>query len=633
MSRRNFDLEGREKNIIGFILLVIFIYIVQLFVLQIINSDYKSFADSNAFLNKTLFPSRGVIYDRNGKLLVYNQPTYDVMFVMREVEAFDTLDFCNTLNITKEQFHKRMADIKNRSINPGYSSYTPQTFMNQLGNKEYGILQEKLYKFPGFYVQHRTIRDYDYPNGAHVLGYIAEVDKKKIEEDPYYFRGDYIGKSGVESSYEKYLRGEKGVEILLRDAHGRIKGKYEDGQYDKAPVSGKNLTLAIDMDLQAYGESLMQNKRGAIVMIEPSTGDVLCLVAAPTYDPSILIGRQFQENYTRLHKDPSIPLFHRSIQGTYPPGSTFKPAQALIFLQEGAIVPSSSFACHHGYPVLGGRPGCHAHASPLALIPAIATSCNAYFCYGLRSMLDYRDKTKYPSVQDAFEVWKEDIVSEGYGYRLGIDLPGESRGYIPNSNVYDKVFGRRWSSSTVISIAIGQGEITATPLQIANLGATIANRGFFYTPHVVKKIEGGSLDSIYSVPRYTRIAKKHYDVIVEGMANAVTGGTCRGINLGPDIIVCGKTGTAENPHGKDHSAFMGFAPRENPKVAICVYVENAGFGATYAVPMARLMVQKYLKGHIPESDKWIETNMKNTVITPNALQRNTVILPNALQKN
>lgn len=623
MMRDAVSLDTRKRNIIGFILLVAFVYLIQLFFLQIIHQDYKESADSNAFLKKVLYPSRGLLYDREGRLLVFNQSTYDVMFVLREVAPFDTLDFCHILGITKEQFLKRMEDIKNRSLNPGYSSYTPQTFMTQLGNKEYSVLQEKLYKFPGFYIQDRTIRDYTYPNAAHVLGYIAEVDKKKIEQDLYYRRGDYVGKAGIESSYEEILRGEKGVEILLRDAHGRIKGRYENGSFDESPVSGKNLTLSIDIELQAYGEELMKNKRGAIVMIEPSTGEILCLVAAPTYDPSTLIGRQFQETYTQLYRDPNKPLLNRAIQGTYPPGSTFKPAQALIYLQEGAIVPTSSYSCHGGYPVLGGRPGCHPHGSPLDLVPALATSCNAYFCYGLRNMLDNRDKTKFPTIQDAFEKWKDLIVSEGYGYRLGIDLPGESRGYIPNSKVYDKVFGSRWGSSTIISISIGQGEITATPLQIANLSATIANRGFFYTPHLVKDIEGGALDTTFSRKRFTKIDQRHYDAIEEGMANAVTGGTCRRINLSDQgIVVCGKTGTAENPHGRDHSAFMGFAPRENPQVAIAVYVENAGFGATYAVPIARLMVQKYLKGSIAESDKWLETSMKEAVILPHALQKN-----------
>ncbi|MDR2627277.1 MAG: penicillin-binding protein 2 [Dysgonamonadaceae bacterium] len=621
MKKNHFNPEERERNIIVFIGVVVLLYLVRLFVLQIVN-DYKMIADGNAFLNKTIYPSRGEMYDRKGQLLVYNQATYDVMFVPREVEPFDTLDLCKILNITREEFYRRWREIKNPVKNPGYSTYTPQVFTTQLSNREYGIFQEKMYKFPGFYIQSRTVRDYKYPHAAHILGYIAEVDKKKILEEPYYARGDYFGKSGIESFYETYLRGEKGAEIQLRDAHGRIKGRYEDGRQDRKAVRGKNLKLSIDMDLQAYGELLMQNKKGAIVMIEPATGEVLCLVATPCYDPSIMIGRQFKESYSQLYSDPNKPLFNRAIQGTYPPGSTFKPAQALIYLHKGAIVPSSAFPCYHGYPVLGGRPGCHSHGSPLALVSAIATSCNAYFCFGLRALLDNRDKEVYPTIQDAFESWKEDIVSEGYGYRLGIDLPGESRGYIPNSKVYDKVFNR-WSSSTIISIAIGQGEITATPLQIANLATTIANRGYFYTPHVVKEIEDELLDSTFRERRYTNIEKEYYEVVAEGMANAVTGGTCRGINLSDKgIIVCGKTGTAENPHGKDHSAFMGFAPKDDPRVAIAVYVENAGFGATYAVPIGRLMMEKYLLGEVPEQDKWIEDRMINTSILPYVTKEN-----------
>ncbi len=645
MVKKSINTEVRNRVLIGAVCFIVVVYTIQLFNLQVLNKDYKVSADSNAFLKKTLYPARGTIYDRNGELLVYNQPAYEVMVVMREVQAFDTLAFCRILNISKDYYVKRIRDIKNKNLNPGYSSYVSQVFLSQLDHQEYGALQEMLYKFPGFYIQPRPVRQYSYPNGAHVLGYISQVDKKGIAEDDYYVQGDYAGKAGLERSYEKYLRGEKGEEILLRDAHGRIKGKYEEGIHDKSPVSGKNLRLSLDMKLQAYGESLMKNKLGSIVMIEPSTGEILCMVSSPTYDPSILVGRQFQENYTKLEKDPYKPLLNRPIQGTYPPGSTFKPAQALIFLQEGAITPSSSFSCIHGYPVLGGRPACHGHPVPLSLAPAVATSCNAYFCYGLRAMVD--DRKKYSTAQDALEVWKEDIVSEGYGYRLGVDLPGENRGFIPNSQVYDKVFNKRWNSSTIISISIGQGEITATPLQIANLAATIANGGYYYVPHVVKEIESTALDSIYTTRQYTKIDPQHYKVIQEGMAMAVTwaSGTCKGINLSDqNLIVCGKTGTAQNPHGKDHSAFMGFAPKENPRVAIAVYVENGGFGATVAVPIARLMLQKYLNrkivasdkspeddpqnalpsswDEIPASEKYLEEHLKNMVILPNALQKN-----------
>lgn len=593
---------------------MILIYVVRLFFLQLVNVEYKASADNNAFLKKTLYPARGVIYDRNDKLLVYNQPAYDVMLIMREIQPFDTLDFCRTVGITKEIFDKRIADIKNRALNPGYSSYVPQVFMNQLSTNEYGILQEKLYKFPGFYIQNRTVREYTYPNAALLLGNIGEVNRRDIRADDYYVQGDYAGRAGVERSYEKVLRGEKGVEILLRDAHGRIKGRYEEGLHDMAPVSGKNLKLSIDIELQIYAEQLLHNKLGSIVMIEPSTGEVLCLATSPSYDPNLLVGRQRGKNHLLLENDPLKPLFDRSIMGTYPPGSTFKTTQGLTFLQEGVITPERMYSCARGYTFRGGKPACHGHGSPLALVPAIATSCNSYFCWGLHDMLDSRKR--YPTVQDAFEKWKGYMVSMGFGYQLGIDLPSEQRGYIPNSKVYDKYYRGRWNSSTIISIAIGQGEILATPLQICNLASTIANRGYYIVPHVVKEIEDTALDSIYTNRKQTLVDTKHYEVIAQGMRAAVVGGTCRGLNI-KDVEVCGKTGTAENPHGKDHSACMAFAPYHEPKVAIAVYVENGGFGATIAVPMARLMLERYFYGEVtPESKGMYEDRILNTVILP-----------------
>ena len=618
-NKFKYQFENRRFVIGGAVIVIVLIFIVRLFFLQIIDNDYKAWADSNAFLKRTVYPARGIMYDRNGKLLVYNQPAYDVMLVMREIQPFDTLDFCHILGITKEQFLNRIQAIKNRRLNPGYSSYTPQVFMTQLSAQECGVLQEKLYKFPGFYVQNRTIREYAYPNAALLLGNVGEVNKRDLEKDSYYTIGDNSGRTGIESSYEKYLRGEKGVEILLRDAHGRIQGRYEEGKHDVAPVSGKNLKLSIDIELQAYGEKLMQNKLGGIVMIEPETGEVLCMVSSPTYDPGLLVGRIRGKNYAALQKDPLKPLFNRPLMAQYPPGSTFKPTQGLIFLQEDVITADTRFTCAHGYTYRGGKPACHGHPSPLPLVGALATSCNSFFPWGLHYLLD--DRSRYPSVQQAFDVWKDYMVSMGYGYRLGIDLPGEKRGYIPNSKVYDKIYRGRWNSSTVISIAIGQGEILATPLQICNLAATIANRGFFITPHVVKEIQDTPLDSLYTERRYTGVDTKYYPLIAEGMRGAVIGSawgaTCRGANL-PDIEVCGKTGTAENPHGKDHSIFMGFAPYEHPKVAIAVFVENAGFGATYAVPIGRLMIEKYLRDSILPESRPIEEYIIHANILPNA---------------
>ncbi|MDR1499921.1 MAG: penicillin-binding protein 2 [Tannerellaceae bacterium] len=612
-TNRRYTLESRRHIITGTVIFTVVVFIARLFYLQIIDNEYKVWADSNAFLKKTLYPSRGMIYDRNGRLLVYNQPAYDVMLIVREIQPFDTLDFCHTVGITKAQFDKRIADIKDRRLNPGYSSYVPQVFMNQLSGKDYGVLQEKLYKFPGFYIQNRTLREYEYPNAAHVLGNIGEVNRKDIENDNYYVQGDYSGRSGVERSYENALRGEKGVEILLRDAHGRTQGKYENGRHDVNPVSGKNITLSVDIDLQAYGETLLQNKIGSIVMIEPSTGEILCMVSAPSFNPDTLVGRQRGKNHALLEKDPLNPLFDRTLMGVYPPGSTFKPAMGLIYLQEGVITNDTYYSCAYGYPVLGGKPACHGHASPLSLVPAISTSCNSYFCWGLRDMIDSR--RHYSSVQEGLDVWKDHLVSMGYGYRLGVDLPGERAGYIPNSKTYDKMYNGRWSSSTIISVAIGQGEILATPLQICNMSAQIANRGFFHTPHIVSSVQDEELDTAYTARRYTTINRDHYDLIAQGMRGAVTGGTCRGAAL-PGIAVCGKTGTAENPHGKDHSLFMGFAPYEEPRVAIAVLVENAGFGATYAVPIAKLMLQKYFSGEIAPENKYLENHIINTVLLP-----------------
>lgn len=609
---KDYVLEKRKYVIGGVALAIVLIYLVRLFSLQIATDDYKKNADSNAFLNKIQYPSRGAMYDRNDKLLVFNQPAYHITMVPKEVENLDTLDLCQTLNITRAQFLRIMSDMKDRRRNPGYSRYTNQVFMSQLSAEECGVFQEKLFKFRGFYIQRRTIRQYSYNSAAHVLGDIGEVSMKDIENDDYYIRGDYIGKQGIEKSYESFLRGEKGVEVLLRDAHGRIQGHYMDGKYDKRPVPGKNLKLGIDIDLQMLGERLLKNKIGSIVAIEPETGEILCMVSSPDFDPRLMIGRQRGKNHLMLQRDPMKPLLNRSIMGVYPPGSTFKTAQALTFLQEGIIQTNTpAFPCAHGFNYGSLHVGCHAHGSPLPLIPAIATSCNSYFCWGLFRMFGDR---KYGSSQNAITVWKDHMVSQGFGYKLRVDLPGEKRGLIPNAQFYDKAYRGRWNGLTVISIAIGQGEILATPLQIANLGATIANRGYFITPHIVKEIQDEQLDSIYRVPRKTSIDRKHYEDVVTGMRAAVTGGTCRvaGAIL-PDVEVCGKTGTAQN-RGHDHSVFMGFAPMNNPKIAIAVYVENGGFGAVYGVPIGALMMEQYLKGKLSPENEIRAEEYSNRVI-------------------
>jgi penicillin-binding protein 2 len=621
---KNYTLEKRKFVISGIVIVTVLIFCLRLFDLQIISEDYKKNADSNAFFNKTQYPSRGAMYDRNGKLLVFNQPAYDITVAMMEIENLDTLDFCRTLNITPAYFRKRMSDIRDKRQNPGYSRYTHQVFMTQLSAEETGVFQEKLFKFPGFYIQRRTIRQYACNSAAHALGDIAEVSMGDIKADDYYVRGDYIGNQGIEKSYEKYLRGEKGVEVLLRDAHGRIQGHYMNGEFDKMPVPGKDLTLSLDIELQMLAEELMQNKLGSIVAIEPETGEILCFVSAPSYNLSTMVGRQRGANHNLLVRDPLKPLFNRALMSGAPPGSTFKTAQGLVFLQEGIVDINTTFPCYgtSGFVVGGLSVKCHTHGSPIPLIPSISTSCNSYFCWGVYRMID--NKKKYGSSANALTVWKDHMVSMGFGYALGVDLPGEKRGFIPNAQSYDKIHGEgRWGALRIISTAIGQGEVLLTPVQIANLAATIANRGHFITPHIVKEIEDHELDSLYRTPRYTTIDKKYYEYIVEGMRGAVIGSpygaTCRGANI-PGIEVCGKTGTAQNK-GKDHSIFMGFAPMNNPKIAISVYVENGGYGATYGVPIGALLIEKYLTGKVAPEREYKINQIKNTNLIPHDLQK------------
>lgn len=618
---RNYTYENRKYMIGAIAVVIVLIYIIRLFFLQITTDHYKKNADSNAFLNRIQYPSRGAIYDRTGKLLVYNQPSYDITVIPREIQNLDTADLCLTLHITREQFNERMSRMKNRRLNPGYSVYTHQPFMSQLTPEESGVFQEKLFKFPGFYVERRSVRQYSYASAAHALGDIGQVSRRDIELEDYYRGGDYIGRQGVERSYEKVLRGEKGVEVLLRDAHGRIKGSYKEGALDKKPIPGKDLVLSLDIELQMLGEKLMQGKLGSIVAIEPETGEILCLVSSPSYDPSMIIGRMRGKNHRVLQQDPLKPLFNRSLMAAYPPASTFKTAQGLVFLEEEIVDLNTTFPCYHGFVVPGLRVGCHTHGSPIPFIGSISTSCNSYYCWGLYRMIDHK---KYGSPSKALTVWKDHMVSMGFGYALGVDLPGEKRGLIPNASFYDKIYGEnRWGGLRIIHTAIGQGEILLTPIQLANLGATIGNRGHFITPHIVKEIKGGVLDSLYTTKRHTTISPQYYDYVAEGMRGAVIGSpygaTCRRANI-PGIEVCGKSGTAQNK-GKDHSVFMGFAPMHNAKIAIAVYVENGGFGATWAVPIGGLMIEKYLNGEIAEERKYLEEQISQANLIPYDLKK------------
>lgn len=588
---------NRKYILGGIAVAVVIIYLIRLFSLQLMSDDYKKNADSNAFRKEIQYPSRGLILDRKGRLLVYNESSYNIMVVMNDQRGIDTLDFCQTVGITKDFYIKRMDEIKSKI---SYSRYTPQLFMSQIPAEEFSVFREKLFRFKGFSVEKRSVRHYTTGLGAHLLGDVGEVNDKDIANDDYYQSGDFIGKLGVERSYEKELRGEKGMRIMLRDVHGRTQGHYQNGKYDKAPVPGKDVTLSIDLDLQALAERLLEGKLGAIVAIEPSTGQILCMASSPTYDPRLTVGRNRGKYHQQLSRDPMRPLLNRAIMGTYPPGSTFKITQALMGLQEGSITPEIAFPCHHGFNYKGLHLGCHGHASPINLVPAIGTSCNAYFCWNLYRM--FSNKRKYGSVQNAMNCWKDHMVDMGFGYKLGIDLPGESRGMIPNANYYDDHYRKSWNALTVISISIGQGEVTATPLQIANLAATVANRGHYYVPHIVRSIRGGQIDSLYTHPHHTTINPRWYDYAVAGMRKAVLSGTCHAANI-PGIEVCGKTGTAQN-RGHDHSAFMGFAPMTSPRIAVVAYIENGGFGAVYGVPIGALIMEQYLNGSLsPSSEK------------------------------
>ena len=579
---KNYDLEKRRLVLSAVAIGIVVIYIIRLFALQIASDDYRKSADSNAFLKKIEFPSRGSITDRNGKLLVYNQPAYDIMVVTNEMRGhLDTLEFCKALNITKADFNNRMANLKDRSKNPGYSRFTQQLFLSQLSDKDFSAFQEKLYRFPGFYIQKRSVRQYQRAIAAHVLGDVAEVSQGDIEEDEYYQPGDYIGKMGVEREYEKDLRGVKGVQILLRDAHGQIQGRYQDGKYDQRPHPGRDIQLGLDAELQAL-----------------------------TFDPRSMIGKLRGKYQRDMTLDPAKPLLNRAIMGQYPPGSTFKTGQAVTYYSEGIVNDSTRYPCHHGFNFKGLHVGCHAHASPISLVPSISTSCNSYYCWGLYQMLSNRKK--YKSLEDAMNVWRDYMVSMGFGYKLGIDLPGEKRGMIPNAKFYDNAF-KTWNPLSVISISIGQGEVNLTPLQIANLGATIANRGYYITPHVVRSIQGKKLDKKYLEKHHTKGNLRSYQEVIAGMVSSVRGGTCaRAVH--PGYSLAGKTGTAQN-RGKDHSVFMGFAPVDTPKIAIAVYVENGGFGADFGVPIGSLMIEQYINGKLTPGDEARATALQNRHIS------------------
>jgi penicillin-binding protein 2 len=604
----NVQLGDRKLIIGGFFCLVVLIYVCRLFYIQIIDDKYVLQAQNNALRSMTEYPVRGYIFDRKGKLLVYNSPSYDLMVIPRETKGCDTMSLCEVLQISKQDYLKRIKKACQAPNSPRKQSI----FEKQMSPKIYAALQEKLYRYKGFFVQKRTVRKYPRPIAAHLLGYVGEISKEGAEKNSYYKEGDYIGITGMEKSYEEALRGKKGTQIAITDVHNKTVGRYMDGKYDTAAISGKPLYCTIDMDLQEYGERLMKGKKGAIVAIEPSTGEILCLISAPAYDPNLLVGgKERSRNFTRLYYDSlDRPLFNRALTAMYPPGSIFKLIDALIAQNDGLIHRSTSFPCHRGYPPMGGKPKCHPHG-PVDLVGSVAQSCNSYYSYVFREIVDQR---KFERFIDGYNHWRDMVITFGPGTRLGSDLPFDKPGNVPSSAYYDKVFGKNsWRSNTIVSLGIGQAELTLVPLQMANVVAAIANRGYYYTPHCVKGI--GSEKQIHSRFRLKHFVgvqnPEYYLNVIDGMQMCLDGGTGYHSRV-KDIVICGKTGTAQNPHGKDHAVFLAFAPRENPQIAIACIVENAGFGGTWSAPIVTLMIEKYIKGKTdrPEMEKrMMETNL------------------------
>lgn len=588
------DKYSNRSGIVKIIFLVVgVVFVVRLSMLQIFDKEYKEKAKSQSLRNLTQYPARGLMYDRNGELLVYNEAVYDLMVIPRMVKNLDTNYFCNSIGITRKDFEERMRKAT------AYSPYSASIFAKQISKEEFGRWENILYKFKGFYISKRTLRLYSKPIAAHVLGYVGEVNDHDLETKPYYKRGDYIGKSGLEYSYEAELRGVKGKKIMQVDVHNREIGSYMHGQFDTMAVEGMNLYTTLDANLQEYAEKLMANKRGCVVAIEPSTGEVLTLLSAPCYDPNMLVGRVRGSNFVKLNEDISKPLFNRALQAQYPPGSIFKVAQAMVALHLGVITPNTGFVCDK---VLG----CHNHPSARNVEEAIKMSCNPYFYYTYRRIIQQgKYKNIYKDSQYGLTVWRDYMLRFGFGQRLDIDLPNVKAGNIPDTAFYNKWYGKnRWAFRTIYSNSIGQGEVGVVPLQMANLAAIVANRGYYYTPHLVRYYGPDSTKNpLFYKKHETGIERRYFDIAAQGMYDVVhgAGGTAHKADV-PGIAVCGKTGTAEN-YGNDHSVFIAFAPMDNPKIAVAVYVENAqGGGGTWAAPIAGLIIEKYLKGEVERKD-------------------------------
>ena len=604
------EINRKNKLLIGLGVTAV-VLLGKLFYIQVIDGSYKRSSENNSMVYDWIYPPRGVIYDRNGEILVGNKICYDIMVTPREVSEFDTLALARSLDCEVDFIREKMAYYRKYRSRIGYQTLT---FMKQVPMETYMKFAEEQFYYPGFKAQVRSVREYPFNAGGNLLGYISEVNKDEIDKDPDTYKpGDYIGKTGLEKAREADLRGVKGYHIYLRDSRNRTRSAYEDGAYDRDAVPGHDIVTTIDAHLQQYGQQLMNGKVGSVVAIEPSSGEILAMVSSPGINVDVL--PEFSKHYNRLMKDPRKPMFNRTVQASYPPGSVFKLINGLIGLQEGVLKPEDAYPCNHGFPYGNGRNlGCHGHSSPLRLLDAIATSCNGYFCYVFRNVLN---NPKYESIQEAFNKWREYVLSFGFGRKLGSDFPSELGGNIPTSNFYDKAYGKKgWKFTTIISLSIGQGEIGATPLQIANLAAIMANRGSYFIPHLVKDSEGVAIDPKYHERQYTLVDTSYFHTAVKGMYMAVNGGGSAGGTAFraclPELDVCGKTGTAQNPHGKDNSVFICFAPKDDPKIAIAAYVENAGFGATWALPVASLMMEKYLTGEIRESRKGMEENVLNT---------------------
>lgn len=587
----------RKHLFFFFFLSIALIFIGRLFYIQILKDDYKLSALNNVIRKEKVYPGRGLIFDRNGVLLVGNQSAYDLMVIPSQVKPLDTLGFCNLLEIDLETFEQNLKRAKK------YSYLKPSTFMKQISKEKFAFIRERLHLYPGFYPQKRILRSYNYNAAANVVGFIGEASVKFIKNNPHYNQGDLIGKTGIEKSYENELRGKAGVNYRLVDVHNRSKGSYESGLYDTLPTPGADLHSTIDIYLQAYGEKLMQGKRGSVVAIEPESGEILALVTSPNYDPSLMIGRDRTRNYSKLYLDSiNKPMFDRGLLAEYPPGSPFKVINALIGLQEGTLSPKTTYTCNHGFHWGRLHVACHCETySPIALRKAISKSCNNYFCRVFKGVIE-----KYPSAQEGMDAWSSHVKSFNLGRYLNNDLPTGRKGLVPNADYYDRAFGYTgWKAVSTISLGIGQGELLLTPVQMANMTATIANRGHFFTPHIVKRIGDQSVtDSNFTKAKYTTIDSIHFSTVIDGMFDVFETGTARGSRM-ESIPMCGKTGTAENPHGQDHSIFVAFAPKDNPKIALSIIVENGYWGSRWAAPIASLMIEKYLTDTIsrPQLEK------------------------------